>query len=103
MWLSDDKIMNIFNYLDYSNNFPCVCPVCGKKEGHIFMFRPSLEKRRGGGWVWCSSCKNSAHVDMAVPDWWVNNPEIDASKLTFDPDYLEDNKKIIDQWITGLK
>lgn len=63
MWKDDDKrIMNILDNIEVKENiqFPVTCPICGKKEGHLYFHRYENEIA-GGMWVWCSACKHSAH------------------------------------------
>lgn len=104
MWKdNNDKIMNILDNIVSPNlaYFPVICPICGEKEAHIY-FHKYIDEVRGGMWVWCSSCKHSAHTMFKIPTWWSNLNTIKFEELTSYPDLLEKNKKVIDRWINGL-
>ena len=53
-------------------------------------------------WTWCSACCHSAHVTFRLPEWWENLEQIDFEKISSYPDYLEENKRDIDEWINKL-
>lgn len=53
-------------------------------------------------WVWCSACYHSSHALGRVPEWWENLEKIDFDKLASLPDYLEENKIFIDEWINSI-
>ena len=56
MWKDDDEqIMRILSDIEVKNRvgFPVICPICGKKEGHVFFNRDKNSSKRGGMWVWC--------------------------------------------------
>lgn len=101
MWQSDltdkDKLLGIlYRKLidDESARFPSICPICSHESAHIYIHRHSPE--RGGLWLWCGRCRYYSHGSLgAVPDWWVNPPEIDASKLAGEPGLLESFENLI--------
>ena len=104
MWYDeDDRIMKILENLDMEKPecFPVICPICGKKEGHIFFYRHE-EGERGGMWTWCSACRHRAHSLMRLPKWWVNLKGLDEKKFINYPEYLEENKRKIDCWVNEL-
>ena len=50
MWRdNNDKIMDILDNIETQNKelFPVVCPVCGKKDGHIYIHGNKKEDERG--------------------------------------------------------
>jgi len=102
MW--NDSNYEIMNVLDNIENtcFPTECPVCKRRAGHIFFYRHREDYQRGGVWIWCSECHNSSHASCKIPKWW-NNPDfIRLDRLTSLPDYLEENKICIDEWVNML-
>lgn len=104
MWQdNNDKILDILDFIEIKNKecFPVVCPICGKKEGHLYFHRYK-EEELGGVWIWCSACYHSAHARYQLPKWWKNSEEIISEKLASHPDYLEDNKRFIDEWVNKL-
>lgn len=104
MWQDDDdKIMNILDNIEpeEKKQFPVFCPICGKREGHLYFHRYKNEVA-GGMWIWCSACKHSMHSRFRLPDWWINLETIDFQELASHPDYLEKNKSSIDNWINKL-
>ena len=104
MWQYDNRMMDILDKdeIETRECFPTVCPVCGKKEAHIYAHRFKEGEDRGGEWAWCSACRNCVHVSVRLPKWWKNSDLIDFNKLSSIPDYLEDNKICIDAWINNL-
>lgn len=105
MWKDDDEqIMEILSNIEVKSKvrFPVICPVCGKREGHIFFNRDKKNSERGGMWVWCSVCHHSVHATFRIPEWWSNLELINIDKLTSYPDYLEENKACIDKWVNKL-
>ena len=104
MWSEDnDKILEILNCIYTSEAvFPVICPVCGKRDGHIYMHEYA-GSGRGGLWLWCSVCHHSSHSSYRIPFWWKNLEIIDESRLVSNPDYLERNKTDIDNWVNALK
>lgn len=102
MWKdNDDRIMNILDKVETRNKecFPVSCPICGKRDGHLYFHRNKESDTAGGMWTWCSTCQHSAHSWYRLPKWWKNLEEIDFEKLASYPDYLEKNKMIIDEWL----
>lgn len=108
MWRdSDYKIDRIAgicskNEIEEKQHFPVICPICGKKEGHLYAHRHKLGEDAGGRWTWCSACHNYSHVLAKLPKWWKNPDFIEFGKLQHSPDYLEENKDYIDEWINSL-
>lgn len=103
MWKDEkDNMLNILDELDKTVvEFPAICPVCSKREAHLYMHKEN-GKNIGGLWVWCSSCKNYIHATYQIPQWWENNLEIKESELAPSPQYLEQNKRIVDAWVKKL-
>lgn len=77
------------------------CPVCGKKTLHCYYLPTSdrnkiiIEARkyyakRSDFWQWCSSCRSYVHASALVPEWWSSNLSFDSSKLTHNPQALEE-------------
>ena len=74
------------------------CPVCGAMALHQWyqVGRP-IERlvagRRfvaeGGLWQWCSNCGSYEHSSALVPEWWSCDLPVDKSKLTAEPEALE--------------
>ncbi len=79
-----------------SKDFPTICPACNEKQAHIYMHRWNDSGDKGGLWVWCSSCGGYAHYTIKIPTNWKNIEEIDFSKLSHEPYYLEKHKETID-------
>lgn len=104
MWQYDDKIMDVLDKdrIETKEYFPVVCSVCGKEEAHIYAHRFKEGEDCGGEWAWCSACRNCVHVSARLPKWWKNLDLIDFDKLSSIPDYLEENKVCIDEWINNL-
>lgn len=102
MWNDNDKkILEIFDNINGGDVPPFECPVCKKHSGHLYMYRWKQEKK-GSIWVWCSSCRASAHERVLLPDWWKNALVIDENLLGVHPDMLEDNKKFVDEYVKLL-
>ncbi|MDE5907128.1 MAG: hypothetical protein K2H52_00020 [Lachnospiraceae bacterium] len=104
MWKDDDRIMNILDSVEIKEKkqFPVICPICGKREGHLYFHKYNSNENAGGMWTWCSACKHSAHARFKLPEWWKNLEIINFHELVSCPDYLEKNKVIIDEWINKL-
>lgn len=105
MWQEDDdRILNILdNFYNKKIRFPVICPICGKREGHIYLYKYNENNQRGGLWLWCSACHHCSHSSYLLPLWWNNLQNLDTSKLMSFPDYLEDNKINIDEWVNKIK
>ena len=91
--------------------FPDVCPICGKRDAHIFMHRFSeyvgekwaaYVENRGGKWVWCGNCHSFCHMSGEISAWWHNLVTVDEGKLTVEPDYLNEKSAELDQWVNGV-
>ena len=104
MWKdNDDRICDIVDIINTKEiKVPEICPVCGKKELHFFLFKYPDEEKRGGAWIWCSECKHFSHFEYVIPQWWKNYEGISFDELTSDPDLLESKKEEIDFWIKHL-
>ena len=105
MWQEDnDKILKIIDcFYDKNKLFPVNCPICAKKDGHIYLYRHNINSHSGGLWLWCSACHHSSHSRYSLPIWWNNLNTLDTSKLSSFPDYLEENKNDIDKWVNKIK
>lgn len=103
MWNdANDKIMDILNYFNATRGkFPAVCPICKKDDGHIF-FYTYRNNGISSAWVWCSSCRYSAHFTYRTPSIWKNMLNIDSGRLASAPDYLEEIKHSIDDWVNTI-
>lgn len=98
----NDKMLDILDELDKEEiTFPALCPVCEKKESHLYMHKENAENI-GGLWVWCSHCKYYIHASYKIPQWWNNSLEINETKLSPNPQYLEENKQLVDTWVEQL-
>ena len=106
MWQDDldNRLMDILENAKMINTelFPVVCPYCGERGGHFYLHRWKKEDPRGSMWVWCSACRQSAHSRYRLPQWWKNPEKIDPQKLTYYPNYLEENKSYIDEWVNEI-
>ena len=105
MW--DDSNDKIFDILDTvlkkeQTEFPLVCPLCGGKHAHIYMYRWKERQNKGAVWVWCSKCKVCSHGTIVIPKWWKNNIDIELDKLGSHPDYLENIKADVDKYLSKL-
>lgn len=102
MWNDANKeILDILEIISNKNSLPLKCPVCGKYEAHVYMYRWKQEKK-GSIWTWCSACKVSAHERLLLPDWWKNSQTIDDNLLGVHPDMLEENKEFVDDYVNRL-
>lgn len=81
--------------------WPIHCPVCKHETVHAYLHRFRADRDRGGSWVWCSACGSYEHGSVRVPSWWTNHPEVEFSKLTHAPDYLDGMAPQVDaHWLT---
>lgn len=88
-----EEFREIWNEI-YSNsretNLPEKCPICEKQTLHrYFSSSKKGNKKDGDEWQWCSGCRHYEHMHSLVPDWWNNEPDIDANKLTAIPEVLD--------------
>ncbi len=81
-----------------NHTFPAVCPCCGRSGIHLYL-RAHSEKR-GGLWIWCSSCGIFEHSSIIPPSYWENDTIVEEANLSAVPDYLETRKEEIDQYIS---
>ena len=102
MWKDDERLLELFNHVDEKGTFPCMCPSCNKKGGHVFLYRFDEEDSVGSGWAWCSLCKGYSHVTYKIPGWWENMESIDEDRLETEPDYLDSISTEIDKHLTGM-
>ena len=74
------------------------CPVCRHSTLHKYyqavdpIDRIILGQRfiaRGALWTWCSTCHSYEHSSAFVPDWWSCTLYVDESKLTHQPEAIE--------------
>ncbi|MGF1487103.1 MAG: hypothetical protein ACFBSE_08320 [Prochloraceae cyanobacterium] len=83
-------------------NLSASCPVCKQKTLHCYYLPSSEQKKitiegkkyyagRSDVWQWCSSCRSYLHASAAVPECWSCNLSIDRSKLTNNPQALEES------------
>ena len=102
MWNDNkDEILEIIDNVDSSNAvFPTTCPVCNKKDGHVYYHKH--DELHSGVWVWCGSCQTFSHMSGIAPDWWKNPDFINDGQLTEIPDKLDENKEKLDRWINLL-
>lgn len=100
----DNRLSNLvyrtFEQLENPNNLECT--YCGEEATHIYFHRHA--DHRGGVWYWCSKCLTYGHGSAIVPEWWVNNDEIQLNKLHQDPNHLQDKVKLIEEhWKSVLE
>jgi len=101
MWNDNDKIIEIFSKVnDNQIVCPCVCPICHSQTGHVYIHKHN--DRHCGIWTWCSNCKASSHLSGKAPIWWENPDFIDSAKLCADPEYLDQLKDKIDEWVNTI-
>ena len=88
----------VFNSTQETLNLSSPCPVCGMRTLHRWYQIHIPEERivqgkhfiaRGGLWQWCSSCRSYLHASAFVPDWWKSDLRVDETKLTSEPEMLE--------------
>jgi len=97
MWNSNDDIIKLLEKsTKKEKGISYSCPVCNKRDAHVFFHRFEEDDIAGPAWGWCSSCKNYAHVRYMIPQWWTNLQEIDEDYLCSTPEYLESIKSSID-------
>ena len=86
--------------IDGGTQFPCQCPICHKRFGHIYFHQHN--DKNCGIWTWCNNCGSAAHMSGETPTWWVNPGFVDADQLCSDPSYLNEISDIIDKWVNSL-
>lgn len=102
MWNdANDVILDIFDKVEEMETLPLECPICGKKEAHIYMYR-FKDYNKGTIWAWCSACKATAHARMLLPIWWENSDALDNRLLGVHPDMLEEKKNFVDEYVNML-
>lgn len=85
-----------FGCMEHSDSAPYICPECGQRSVHLYMHVHDLNTRRGGLWIWCSSCRNFLHCSYYIPLNWNNFTGIELKKLNAVPAYLDELKVEID-------
>lgn len=60
MWrdYKNNIVQNIFGCMERSEFAPYICPECGQRAVHLYMQVHDPNTRRGGLWIWCSSCRH---------------------------------------------
>ncbi len=102
MWNDSNKdILDILEKVNKKETLPFCCPVCGKVEAHIYMYRWK-KNNKGSVWAWCSACKVSAHERVILPVWWENADALDENLLGVHPDMLEEKKMFVDEYVNML-
>lgn len=103
MWKdNDDRMVKMLDEIG-KESYPQKCPICEAQDAHLFMYKPSTDAKVGSSWVWCSACKQYAHMTYRIPQWWENYSRIDPDELCASPEQsLDDNKMHIDEWINAL-
>lgn len=103
MWKDDNgKIEELYKEIKKIKIFPTICPVCKKKDAHIYIHVYNGKTRRGGVWVWCSDCHTFFHGSTVVPDYWDNCTRVEVEKLCAIPNYLDELKEIIDAHVNTM-
>jgi len=102
MWKDDYKLQKIFNDFPKVEKFPCLCPICEKKDTHVYMQKYNQKTLRGGLWVWCSQCNSFSHSSIYVPAYWVNYPNLVLENLSAIPMYLDNMKVEIDRHVNYI-
>lgn len=68
------------------------CPSCGRATLRYFFLRgDDPNTKRGGFWIWCPACLSSMHLSADVPDWWTDDPAVNAEDLEPEPSWLEEH------------
>ena len=102
MWSDErDIIMKLFE--ENNEKYPKICPCCGEKSGHIFMFKNRENDIFGSAWAWCSKCQEYSHSRYLIPKWWKNFEGITLDELHARPDNLDKISEAIDKWINKIK
>ena len=90
---------HIFSLSKEGINLSTPCPVCECKTLHEYyqaikpLDRVILGQRfvaHGALWTWCSSCHSYEHFSAFVPEWWHDTLPVDETKLTHQPEALEE-------------
>ena len=101
MWNDNDRILSIFrNVEDGKSVYPCECPVCNTRNAHIYIHKHN--DRHCGMWAWCSNCGAFSHTSGTAPKWWKNPDFVDSSRLCGEPQYLDQMKESLDDWINAI-
>ena len=101
MWNDNNKIMVIFDEIENGKTvYPCTCPACEGQTSHVYIHKHN--DRHCGIWVWCSKCGAYSHMSGVAPKWWKNPDFIDPAQLCAEPEYLEQMKARIDEWVNTI-
>ena len=82
-------------------SFPAICPSCCHRDAHIYIVK--YTELRGGCWIWCSHCREFSHFSIRPPSYWENGETeepVDRSNLSALPIRLEEQKEVIDAYMT---
>lgn len=90
---------NIFYLSREGLSLSAPCPVCNKQELHRYY--QAVERKtcqigeqifiaNGACWQWCSNCRSYVHLSALVPSWWSCDLVVDESKLTAEPEAIEE-------------
>lgn len=103
MWKDDnDLIMDLIDESNKNNKTaPYICPICNTINGHVFYYKHN-DNKIGSGWQWCSNCKQFMHIRCIIPNWWINLQDIPIENLSGEPEFLDNNNNLIDNWINKL-
>lgn len=99
-WSDESNILDEVAISAVSSKKLLQAKCCDHPEVHIHAHTSGLAEKRGRGsvWVWCSKCGKFSHLDgVPFPKDWKNNPEVDFSKVTAVPVYLETVKQQVDR------
>lgn len=103
MWIDDDgSLARIYKNFDKIDRFPVTCPKCQKNSVHIYLHINDKTKR-GGLWIWCSSCRVFFHGSVRLDVEWENCPKVEEEKLFAIPDCLDEIHDEIDKHMNSIK
>ncbi|MEV0991747.1 L,D-transpeptidase [Streptomyces sp. NPDC049949] len=92
----------VFNADWSSSEVDGPCPVCSAPTLHRWYWLESEGGAIVGGrtylgrgrlWEWCSTCCTFEYYpDGYVPDWWTAPYSVDADRLQYDPEPIENSR-----------
>lgn len=99
VWHDELDILDDVAVSALSTKTPPIVNCCSEPEVHIHAHRGwGKHTDRGSAWIWCSHCGLFSHLDgIHIHQDWENNSEVDFSKVTAVPKYLEAVKKSVDK------